>query len=276
MSDDFAQPRVRHDTVILQAALRPPGDPGQMGHNTVRLPVRIVWRESDGPDIGAPATRTSQQRHSANFSSPNPVASFLPVNDALDRTAQGSVSDTPILRNRVAPFDGDKETRSPSTALRAFDDKGSLLDGARGPMMRPAGLSPQFFVRQGIADREFTDALIKSSGESGAIAATAFQAGRMAQFRQGGRWDAQRIDGRNHAEFVDYATFALGLYAAAAGIPEDEVLTIENVYAGLNSSFPQKVARDPHYANLPERNVSNTRKGYEAYQQGRVGTSEAR
>ncbi len=40
--------------------------------------------------------------------------------------------------------------------------------------------------------------------------------------------DAQRITGHFYDKYVEYATIAIGLYAAAYGIPEEEVLEMEN------------------------------------------------
>jgi hypothetical protein len=41
------------DTVVIPAALVFPGDPvPNMGPNTVRIPVRVVWREADPPAVG--------------------------------------------------------------------------------------------------------------------------------------------------------------------------------------------------------------------------------
>ncbi len=49
-------------------------------------------------------------------------------------------------------------------------------------------------------------------------AAPGYQVGALSNFRRGGSWDPQRIDGSFHPEFVDYSTVAIGLYAAANGI----------------------------------------------------------
>jgi len=75
-----------------------------------------------------------------------------------------------------------------------------------------------------------------------------------------------------YAGVFDYATVGIGLYGAAAGIPVDEILTYQNAYAAGRSDF-KKARMDPIYTNLAERNVFNTKLGYQLYQSGRIGQS---
>jgi len=63
------------------------------------------------------------------------------------------------------------------------------------------------------------------------------------------------------AKYRDYATVAIGLYAAAAGISEREILIIQNMYAWTNGRFGDE-ARDKTYTHLLQRNVENTHLGY--------------
>ena len=76
-------------------------------------------------------------------------------------------------------------------------------------------------------------------------------------------------DGEFFDEWVDYATVAIGLYAAAAGMPIDWILRIQDEYARRNSDFKDAL-RDSVYRNLREDNVRNTRLGYELYHSGRI------
>lgn len=87
------------------------------------------------------------------------------------------------------------------------------------------------------------------------------------------RWqplDEQRINGKWHREFVDYATIAIGLYGAASDTPATVLLTIQNWYA-RTSQFDPDVTRDPLYTNLPETNVRNTLLGYRLFQRNAFG-----
>ncbi len=90
------------------------------------------------------------------------------------------------------------------------------------------------------------------------------------QFRRWGPWDAQRIGGKYRYEFVDYATVIIGLYAAAAGIPRDDILRIENLVANT-SNFDKNAEFDKTYIHLPTINIKNTDIGYHLYRSGLVG-----
>jgi hypothetical protein len=63
---------------------------------------------------------------------------------------------------------------------------------------------------------------------------------------------------------VDYATIAIGLYAAAAGISMNEILTIEN-YRARDSHYDPETRFDETYTHLPKRNVLNTDTGYSLF-----------
>lgn len=62
-------------------------------------------------------------------------------------------------------------------------------------ILRPAGLSPEFFIRKGLEDRQVMEQLMQTSkdGSQGAIAALMYELNVLSKFRQGGAWDAQRI-----------------------------------------------------------------------------------
>jgi hypothetical protein len=100
---------------------------------------------------------------------------------------------------------------------------------------------------------------------------------RRPNFRQGGPWDVQRIgsDRDPTHKFIDYATVGIGLYGAAAGIPIDELPFYQNLYAAHHSDFGD-VERDPVYTHLAQRNVKNTRRGYELYNSGQIGPSSTK
>jgi hypothetical protein len=63
----------------------------------------------------------------------------------------------------------------------------------------------------------------------------------LSNFQRGALWDAQRIGGSFHSEFVDYSTVAIGLYCAANGIPKNHCLMIQDA-----------VARNSHYGKNKE------------------------
>jgi len=150
------------------------------------------------------------------------------------------------------------------------DDKGQgYLNVWGSPIQRPTGLDPHFFVDQGLKDRQAEEALLSSGGDEGALAALGYKTAALANFRRGGPWDAQRLAGTVHPEFVDYSTVAIGLYAAANGMTREEILEVEDLVA-RRSHFQGNPEMDKTYTHLPVRNIKNTDLGYWLYQSGRV------
>jgi len=167
-----------------------------------------------------------------------------------------------------ATLSGGEKHIDPSAPVPLVDDQGKpVLDSQGRPLLRPAGLDPHFFVNQGVQDKQIEDALV---GNGGGLGVLSYEAGQLYKFKQGGAWDAQRIGGKFHPEYVDYATVAIGLYGAANGFPKNELLSIQNAYAGLNSHYPPGTIMDKTYTHLPARNVANTDLGYQLYQSGRI------
>jgi hypothetical protein len=141
------------------------------------------------------------------------------------------------------------------TPVPFHDDKGIPVLTSKGqPMLMPSDADPHFFVD----------------------AARKFGLAGLANFRQGGSWDLQRV-GQNRKfnnDFTDFSTVAIGLYGAALGIPPDALLTIENLYAAGHSNFGT-AKMDRKFTHLREENVWNTRLGYELFASGRIGSSAA-
>ena len=160
------------------------------------------------------------------------------------------------------------------------DDKGQAILKSDGtPMMRPAGMDPHFFVNQALRDMKVeTGNLISVPNSDGSrrkedgLAALAYQAAALANFRRGGPWDAQRIGGSFRNEFVDYATVAIGLYCAANGIAREQSLMIQD-FVARDSHYGPKVEMDKTYTHLPIRNIRNTDIGYSLYQSGRIAAT---
>ncbi len=157
------------------------------------------------------------------------------------------------------------------TPIPFVDDMGNTyLDGKNQKMMRPAGMDPHFFVAQGLRLRGEKDLGLRLGS---VIARWGLEAYQIYEFRRGGPWDAQRVGRKNHKDFVDYATVAIGLYAAAAGIPKDDILWVEN-YVAKTSRFDTKEQFDKTFIHLPTRNVHNTDTGYRLYQSGLIGAED--
>jgi RHS repeat-associated protein len=152
---------------------------------------------------------------------------------------------------------------SPVTSLNSGDMRSVALTTDSGlpvtsldnsPVARPAGWDPHFFTARGA-----------SAGPAAFV--------ELANFRQGGAWDAQRAgstSGAVNRSFIDYANISIGLYASAAHIPERLTLGITNTYALFRSRFNEDM--DGEYTFIPRRLTDNIHTGYSPQNSGQVCT----
>ncbi len=226
---------------------------------------------SERPHGGAGNGATVPDQAAAAAGSPLPGAS-RPMGAVVAATAEAGTAAGAAAANVDKISD-------PAAPVPVVDDQGKpvlIPDGPRKgqQMLRPAGLDPHFFVKQGTADKSRYDALSHTANPyGGGDASLAFLSRDLMQLyklRQGGEWDAQRVGGKYHPEYVDYATVAIGLYAASAGISRDIILRIQDTYAAKYSHFEPGTKMDKTYTHLPERNVANTDLGFQLYESGRT------
>jgi hypothetical protein len=198
---------------------------------------------------------------------------LLVADSALDPSAQqGTPSPEMLPESRDVGIDA----HDPTAPVPLVDDQGKPvlnMDGSQ--MMRPAGLDPHMFVEQGMKDKEIEARLARSGLRAGPLAALGYAIGRYVKFLWWHSWDAQRVGGVNHKEFVDFATVAIGLYAAANGIPRAELLAAQDLTALLGSNFRDDKEMGSLLLFLPEVNVKNTNLGYDLYESGRIGQSSS-
>ncbi len=184
---------------------------------------------------------------------------------ALDIVTQTSVSGSDHLSSSDIPA-GD-----PQHPVPLVDSAGNPITDDRGhPLLRPANLPPEIYVNDGLAVKDqFVASMSQESGVLLSLATTRL-ASELLRFGQGGPWDAQRVHGQFVDDYRDYATITIGLYMAAAGVPIQIALRLQNEYAYVFSNFDPKEPKDEIYTNLPKRNVRNTEIGYELYASGRI------
>jgi hypothetical protein len=166
----------------------------------------------------------------------------------------------------------DIPANNPKHPVPLMDSHGNPITDAKGnPLLRPADLPPEMFVNEGLASN-FKEkfAAAQQNGLDAQLQVVAELVAQLAKFGHGGPWDAQRVQGQFVDEYRDYATIAIGVYMAAAGVPIETTLSIENAYARLFSSFSPDDPKDDVYSSLPKRNVRNTQIGYELYLSGQV------
>ncbi len=128
---------------------------------------------------------------------------------------------------------------------------GQVIRDARGvPLLWPKGINMARVFNSG-QNAGYTDAI----------------AGAQVLFAHNGYWDFQRAGsqngGINHPEFTPASTVVIGLYYAAAGVPVETTLSLQNGYAEMYSTFARGTVMDTEYTHLPRVNVINTRIGYQ-------------
>lgn len=130
------------------------------------------------------------------------------------------------------------------------------------PIMRPQGFPPEVFITKGevISD-------LRNMKPDNTFAADLMLLRDLSRFKQGGPLDMQRLTGEFDTKYVDYATIAIGLHNAAAGLPRDASLLIQNLYAHAFSTYPEGTPMSADYPGLPVRNVINTDIGYAMFKQ---------
>ncbi len=205
-------------------------------------------------------------------------ASAILASSPLSGASPPTDAGTAATADAGAAAAGVDKPNDPTAPVPVFDDQGRPVLIPAGPdkgkqMLRPARLDPHFLINQGTADRSYYDALTHSpvSDNGGAdLAILSLELMQLYKLKQGGEWDAQRAGGKNYPDYVDYATVAIGLYAASSGIPRDEILRAQDAYAARYSRYPPDTVMDKTYTHLPFRNVANTDLGFQLYRSGGI------
>ena len=216
--------------------------------------------------IAMPGVRPTSQLAAPEASAAGNAPASTQAADAKNGPSQPSLRPgTPAGDERTAP-------------VPFVDDHGRPVLNWKGErMLRPAGLDPHFFVRKGAEDRRIFQALFQDDSADAMRAAGDYMALELSNFLWWMPWDAQRwgnpIQGRNYREYRDYATVAIGLYAAAAGIPRDTILAMQDLATRLGSRFSPDDELDTTYTHLPKRNVKNTDIGYDLFKSGGINAT---
>jgi hypothetical protein len=95
-----------------------------------------------------------------------------------------------------------------------------VLDAGQRPLLRPADLSPEMFVREGLAYDFKAKLAAAEQGGMDQVATTWMDlAIQLSNFKHGGPWDAERISsvGAYVNEYHDSANMFIGLYMPPQG-----------------------------------------------------------
>jgi len=209
------------------------------------------------------------------------ILASSPLSGASPPTDAGTAAAADAGAAAGAEAAGVGKPNDPSAPVPVLDDQGKPVLIPAGPdkgkpMLRLAEFDPHFFVAQGTADKSYYDVLINHptpnpyGGDGTGPAILSRELMQLYKFKQAGEWDAQRAGGQFHSEYVDYATVAIGLYAASSGMSRDGILRMQDAYAARNSRYSSKDEMDKTYTHLPVRNVANTDLGFQLYQSGGI------
>ena len=172
--------------------------------------------------------------------------------------------------DRLAPFVLMKDDTTPMTNPYA-QTKGNVIMG-------PWAFPPEFVVSEGektaslrvypLADSlNLGNSLSAENDISRNTTYYAVLGADLYRLTTGQAWDMQRLNGTFDPKYIDYATVAIGLHNAAAGVEMQTSLSMQNFFASYRSRYPQGTTMSESYPSLPLRNVLNTQIGYDLYKQ---------
>jgi hypothetical protein len=124
-----------------------------------------------------------------------------------------------------------------------------VIGGDQKPVLMPMGTDMELFANAGRSPQLPADLLLD-----------------LKKF-QYGSWDLQRQGNNFETRYIDAASVAIGVHAAAAGMSLNVSLSAQNFFA-RNSTYPPGTFMSPTYSNLPQRNVDNTTIGYNLVKKG--------
>jgi hypothetical protein len=163
-----------------------------------------------------------------------------------------------------------------------FTDSDNEQIYAQGnPLLRPIGLPPELYAQAGLAVRSWVQIFTgleqgggtlddPDAANARSMALALIASNILLPLAPGGSLDAERFDWTYVRDYRRYQNIMIGVYGAAAGMSEDQVLSMVDFYATIVSRFGAKEERDEVYTHSAKQDVADTRRGYELYQSGRV------
>jgi hypothetical protein len=159
------------------------------------------------------------------------------------------------------------------------DDK-QIFDAQGNPLLRPVGLPPELYAQAGFAVRPWADTLIglKQEGtpDDPDVANTISMASAVVASKillpltPGAALDAERFDWNYVRDYRHYQNSMIGVYGAAAGLSQDDVLSLVDLYAAIVSHFNSSEHLDEVYTHSTKQDVEDTKLGYALYRSGRT------
>jgi hypothetical protein len=159
-------------------------------------------------------------------------------------------------------------------------DNVQINDAQGNPLLRPQGLPPELYAQAGFAVRSTAEQFIDQVSrevpgdpdlaQADMVIRAALATKLLAALAPGGVLDAERFDWTYVRDYRHYQNIMIGVYAAAAGLPVDDVLKLVDAYATPISGFSTKEKLDSVYAHSARQDVEDTKFGYALYQSGRI------
>jgi hypothetical protein len=159
-------------------------------------------------------------------------------------------------------------------------DNLQINDGQGNPLLRPQGLPPELYAQAGFSVRSTAEQFIDQVrrevpgdpdlAQADMVIRAALATKLLAALAPGGVLDAERFDWTYVRDYRHYQNIMIGVYAAAAGLPVDDVLKLVDAYATPISGFSTKEKLDTVYAHSARQDVEDTKFGYALYQSGRI------
>jgi hypothetical protein len=150
------------------------------------------------------------------------------------------------------------------------DSDGNLITDDRGyPIYRPTSMPPERYVAAGLANQSLGE-LVRAYRQGGPAAKAVPLALALLPVSPGGLLDAERFDFKRVRDYRHYLNIMIGVYSAAAGLDQDDVLSAIDDYAKRYSHFDANERLDDVYTHSARQDVQDTRRGYALYQSGRI------
>ena len=277
------QPRVPGRRRTTKAAVDDPEHPGWPAGAPDRQGGR--FRPKDGQ---ADAVETRIQYASLE----NPSAGASP--SAMGRsggTVDTAEQDTQVMRNlpnvlhtvlSSVPRDLIRSSQiaedHPKHPVPFVDNDGMpVLDSLGNRILRPDDLPPERYLRAGFANQSlgtdvsgYEQQIAGGGAAAEGVSAAGPLAAALLPVSPGGILDAERFDGNYVRDYRHYLNIMIGVYAAAAGLKQNAVLSTIDDYASLKSTFNADEPLDEVYTHSAKQDVEDTKSGYRLYESGRI------
>jgi hypothetical protein len=166
----------------------------------------------------------------------------------------------------------------PRAPVEFADSDGVPIHDNQGqPIFRPTSMPPERYVAAGLANQSlgtiiagYKQQIVQGGPAAEGVSATVPLALALLPVSPGGFLDAERFDFSRVRDYRHYLNIMIGVYSAAAGLDQDNVLSAIDDYAKLFSNFDAKKRLDDVYGHSARQDVEDTKLGYRLYQSGRI------